>query len=278
MRAASASDPQWRNTVTGALAAARAGRTVVVAVTFTKTSANKAIRDTSKWRDGESAMTHLFLTLTPKSLPVGDAKGWPELRTTAESDARRFSCHKRGGVYVQPANLDADKIVRHEDIASWAGDTKFVLFTRDAPVVARAVLRDQLHRPTTIMRGTLAYSRNRATELMGTWWSGDTPIPISFVELPDTLDVQSVRCLRMCMWEPSDNASPIDPDPTEEGKRSRVGRHRFWLRELSDSGSQHRFPACMVPNALVQYFHTALGVPTSEIQLAVVRAVQAGLR
>jgi len=34
----------------------------------------------------------------------------------------------------------------------------------------------------------------------------------------------------------------------------------------------------MVPNALVQYFHTALGVPTSEIQLAAVRAVQAGIR
>ena len=177
--------------MTGALAAASAGRTVVVAVTFTKTSTNKAIRDTLKWWDGESAMAHLLLTLTPKSLPVGDAKGWPELRTAAESDARRLSCHKRGGVYVQPANLDADKIVRHEDIASWAGDTKFVLFTRDAPEVARAVPRDQLHRPTTIMRGTLAYSRNRATEPMGTWWSGDTPIPISFVELPDTLDVES---------------------------------------------------------------------------------------
>ena len=153
--------------------------------------------------------------------------------------------------HVQPANLDADKIVRHEDIASWAGDTKFVLFARDAPEVARAVPRDQLHRLTTIMRGTLAYFRNRATEPMGTWWSGDTPIPISFVELPDTLDVQSLRCLRMCMWEPSGIAPPIDPDPTEEGKRSRVGRHRFWLRELSDFGSQHRFPACMVPNALV---------------------------
>ena len=111
---------------------------------------------------------------------------------------------------------------------------------------------------------------------MGTWWSGDTPIPISFVELPDTLDVQSLRCLRLCMWEPSDVAPPIDPDPTEEGKRSRVGRHRFWLHELADFGSQHRFPACMVPNALLQYFHTALGVPTSEIQLAAMRVIQAG--
>ena len=58
---------------------------------------------------------------------------------------------------------------------------------RDAPEVARAVLRDQLHRLTMIMRGTLSYSRNRATEPMGEWWSGDTPIPISFVELPETL-------------------------------------------------------------------------------------------
>ena len=33
----------------------------------------------------------------------------------------------------------------------------------------------------------------------------------------------------------------------EEGQRSRVGRNRFWLRELANFGSQHRFPACMVP-------------------------------
>ena len=166
-------------------------------------------------------------------------------------------------MYVQPTNLDAGKLVRREDIAPWAGDTKFVLFARDTPGVARAVPRDQLHRRlTTIMRGTLAYSRNRATEPMGIWWSGDTPIPISSVELPDTLDVQSLRCLRLCMWEPSDIAPPIDPGPEEEEKRSRVGRHRFWLRELADFGSQHRFPACMVPNALVQYqyFYMVLGV------------------
>ena len=171
VRVASAADPQWRNTVTGALATACAGRTVVVAVTFTKTSANKAIRNTLNWRDGQSVMAHLLLTLTPKSLPVGDAKGWSELRTAAATDIRRFSCHKRGGVYVQPANLDAGKIVRHEDIASWAGDTKFVIFTRDAAEMARVVPRDQLHRLTTIMRGTLTYSRNRATEPMGSWWS-----------------------------------------------------------------------------------------------------------
>ena len=38
--------------------------------------------------------------------------GTPELRTAAESDVRHFSCHKRGGAYVQPANLDVDKLVR----------------------------------------------------------------------------------------------------------------------------------------------------------------------
>ena len=105
-----------------ALAAARAGRTVAVAVTFTITSANITIRDTLKWRDGESAITHLLLTMTLKSLPVGDAAGWPELHTAAESDARHFSCHKRGGVYAQPANLDVEKLVRHENIASRAGE------------------------------------------------------------------------------------------------------------------------------------------------------------
>ena len=45
------------------------------------------------------------------------------------------------------------RLVRHEDIAPWAGDAKFVLCTRDGPVVARAAPRDQIHRPTTIMRG-----------------------------------------------------------------------------------------------------------------------------
>ena len=45
-------------------------------------------------------MAHLLLALTPKSLPVGDAAGGAELHTAAKSDARHFSCHKRGGVYV----------------------------------------------------------------------------------------------------------------------------------------------------------------------------------
>ena len=70
----------------------------------------------------------------------------------------------------------------------------------------------------------------------------------------------------------------MNPDPAEEGDRSRVGRHRFWLRQQADFGSQHRFPACMVPIELVQYFRTALGVPAREIQLAAVRVIQAGLR
>ena len=70
-------------------------------------------------------MTHLLLTLTPNFLPVGDVAGWPELHTAAESAARHFTCHKRGGIYVQPANLDVNKLVRHENIASRAGDTKW---------------------------------------------------------------------------------------------------------------------------------------------------------
>ena len=39
----------------------------------------------------------------------------------------------------------------HENLASRAGDTKSVLFTRDAPEAPRAVPRDQLHRLTTAM-------------------------------------------------------------------------------------------------------------------------------
>ena len=70
--------------------------------------------------------------------------------------------------------------VTRTDIATWAGDTKFVLFPRDAPVVARAVPRDQLHRLTTIMRGTLAYSRNRATKPM---WGRGGRMPRRFPSL-----------------------------------------------------------------------------------------------
>ena len=80
------------------------------------------------------------------------------------------------------------------------------------------------------------------------------------------------------MWEPSDIAPPMNPDPTEEGERSRVGRRRFWLRQQAEFGSQHRFPACMVPNTLAQCFRTALGVRASEIQPAAVWVIQAGLR
>ena len=62
---------------------------------------------------------------------------------------------------------------------------------------------------------------------------------------------QFLRCLRLCMWEPPDIAPLIDSEPTERGKRSRVGRHRFWLlvsragRFLRESALVSSPAACM---------------------------------
>ena len=54
-------------------------------------------------------------------------------------------------------------------------------------------------------------------------------------------------------------------------------RHRLWLREAATRPG-YRIPLCLVPNALVQYLRTALGVLTTENQRAAVRVVQAALR
>ena len=99
----------------------------------------------------------------------------------------------------------------------------------------------------------------------------------SYMDLPEALDAQSLRCLRMCMWEPSDVAPAIDTADVEGERKTRVGRHRFWLREAATCPGS-RIPMCLVPNALVQYLRTALGVLTTENQRAAVRVVQAALR
>ena len=112
---------------------------------------------------------------------------------------------------------------------------------------------------------------------MGVWWAAETPRPLSYLDLPEALDMQSLRCLRMCMWEPSDVAPAIDTADVEGERKTRVGRHRFWLREAATCPGS-RIPMCLVPNALVQYLRTALGVLTTENQRAAVRVVQAALR
>ena len=112
---------------------------------------------------------------------------------------------------------------------------------------------------------------------MGLWWAAETPRPLSYLDLPLTLDTQSLRCLRMCMWEPFDIAPAIETADVEGERRTRVGRHRFWLREAA-TWPGYRIPLCLVPNALVQYLRTALGVLATENQRAAVRIVQAALR
>ena len=88
-------------------------------------------------------------------------------------------------------------------------------------------------------------------------WAADTPRPLSYHDPPASLDAQSLHCLRMCMWEPSDIAPAIDTADVEGERRTRVGRHRYWLREAATFPGS-RIPLCLVPNALVQYLRTAL--------------------
>ena len=123
---------------------------------------------------------------------------------------------------------------------------------------AQAVPVDRIHLLTTILRGTLILPRAVPHSPMGVWWAAGTPRPLSYMDLPEALDTQSLRCLRMCMWEPSDVAPAMDTADVEGERKTRVGRHRFWLREAATRPG-HRIPLCQVPNALVQYLRTALG-------------------
>ena len=95
---------------------------------------------------------------------------------------------------------------------------------------------------------------------------------VLFQDLPASLDAQSLHCLRMCMWEPSDIAPAIATADVDGERRTRVDRHRHWLREAATCPGS-RIPLCLVPNALVQYLRTALGVLTTENQRAAVRIV-----
>ena len=173
--------------------------------------------------------------------------------------------------------MDTQRIPRHQNIAAWSKDKKVIFFAEHAPAKALAVTVDRIHRLTTILRGTLILPRAAPHSPMGIWWAADTPRPLSHQDLPASLNAQSLRCLRMCMWEPSDIAPAIDTADVEGERRTRVGRHRHWLRE-SATNPGSRIPLCLVPNAPVQYLRTALGVLTTENQRAAVRIVQAGHR
>ena len=275
IRSATHSTRLWKSVLANSIIAAKQGRTVVVAVTFDTTFSNRSLRNLLLRTAGSYA--HLITTLTPGCLPVGSAIGWPEPTVPEEGSPPRYSTHVTHNTATVPASLDTHRIPRHQNIAAWSKDTKFILFTEHAPTKALAVPVDRIHLLTTILRGTLILPRAVPHSPMGVWWAAETPRPLSYLDLPVTLDTQSLRCLRMCMWEPSDIAPAIDTADVEGERRTRVGRHRFWLREAATRPG-YRIPLCLVPNALVQYLRTALGVLTTENQRAAVRIVQAALR
>ena len=211
-------------------AAREHGRTVVLAVTFTRTVPNRDIRLLLS-REAQD-LAHLATSLTPSLLPVGDATGWPEPHSTEDSSPPAYSAHLRHGVYVQPATLDRDNTIRHELMASRAGDTKFILFSPNATRSAQMVPLARLHALTAILRGVSILPKHEPHSPMGMWWAGAVGRPLIITDLPHHLDVQTLMCLRRCAWEASDVAPPIDSsDSDDEAEpRSRVGRHRHWLR------------------------------------------------
>ena len=129
---------------------------------------------------------------------------------------------------------DTHRIPRHQNIAAWSKDTKFIRLTEHAPAKALAVPVSRIHLLTTILRGTLILPRVMPHSPMGgVWWAAETPRPLSYLDLPETLDTQSLRCLRMCMREPSDVAPAIDTADVAGERKTRVRRHRLWLREAA---------------------------------------------
>ena len=134
----------------------------------------------------------------------------------------RYSAHVTHNTATVLASLDTLRIPRHQNIAAWSKDTKFILFTEHAPATALAVPVDRIHLLTTVLRGTLILSRTLPHSPMGVWWAAETPRPLSYLDLPETLDAQSLRCLRMCMWEPSDIAPAIDTADVEQGSAGRA--------------------------------------------------------
>ena len=89
------------------------------------------------------------------------------------------------------------------------------------------------------------------------WVSGGRPIlPGPYhtrtSQRPSTPSPSAVRCLRMCMREPSDIAPAVDTADVDGERRTRVGRHRHWLRESATCPGS-RIPACVVPNAPRQH-------------------------
>ena len=64
----------------------------------------------------------------------------------------RYSTHVAHNTATVPASLDTHRIPRHQNIAAWSKDTKFILFTEHAPAKALAVPVIRIHLLTTILR------------------------------------------------------------------------------------------------------------------------------
>ena len=119
---------------------------------------------------------------------MGSAIGWPEPTAPEEGSPPRYSTHVAHNTVTVPASLDIHRISRHQNIAAWSKDTKFILFTEHAPAKALAVPVDRIHLLTTILRGTLILPRAVPHSPMGGWWAAETPRPLSYLDLPETLD------------------------------------------------------------------------------------------
>ena len=116
---------------------------MVVAVTFDTTFSNRSLRNLLLHTAGSYA--HLITTLTPGCLPVGSAVGWPEPTILEEGSLPCYSTHTTHNTTTVPAGLDTLRIPRHQNIAAWSKDTKFILFTEHAPAKALAVPVDRIH-------------------------------------------------------------------------------------------------------------------------------------
>ena len=71
----------------------------------------------------------------------------------------RYSAHVTHNTATVPASLCTLRIPRHQNIAAWSKETKFILFTEHASATALAVLVDRIHLLTTVLRGTLILPR-----------------------------------------------------------------------------------------------------------------------
>ena len=148
--------------------------------------------------------------------------GWPEYLDGDKQEHAVFSQHMRFGVPTQPVGMDPRQVHRHANLATHPCNTSVILFSPRPFERVRAITPARILRLTSVLHGILVPHPVRGDRYPLLWrgWS-DSSIPLRYLDIPPSSDLDPLWCLRMCTWEYDEDLVP--PPPSIRRRQVRRG-------------------------------------------------------